>query len=138
MKKVFKITTTVLAFCFIMAFSSNTVSASENEILVTKNEVIIEQGYTEDGVYYEVYESSTPITNQSDIAPYSMISIDVSRQVVYYAIMSRSQIPDTIYWSEQYDKYTTVSGYLDYTSIFWEYDNKITRVWYAGTLVGRV
>lgn len=139
MRRIIKIVTAVLTLCLTLFITNATALAVQTQPVLANSEVLIEQGYTENGVYYEVYEVTPTLSSkQSDITPNAVISMVVSRRVIYYAIVPLSSIPDPIYWTESLDQYTTLSGYLYYTSIFWDHDAGTTDVWYRGTLTGRM
>jgi len=143
MGKIFKITTAAFVLFIMVSFSSTTASAAEKQTLTDTNEVMVTQGYTESGVYYEGYKetpSSLTITPTSTITPTPNIinTIHVERKVIYYAIISQESIPNPIPWSERVDSYTTYTGTLEWESIYWDYENNQTIVWYQGYLVGRI
>ncbi|MCD7752678.1 MAG: hypothetical protein LUI10_13250 [Lachnospiraceae bacterium] len=85
----------------------------------------IEEGYTEDGIYYELYK----MDKQSDELTASG-SISVRREILYYAIITP---PMEIEWTETISgvTYTGTLKLLNYTL---EYNEQTTLAAYSGTL----
>lgn len=131
MGKFLKISSIVFIFFFIITFSANTALAADNQVTANKNESLVGQGYTADGIFYEVYKPTSPSATIN-----SVIKVEVARRVVYYSILK--DIPESISWSEKLDSYTTLTGTLYFSSATWDYKAGTTQVWYRGTLVGRV
>ncbi|QHQ62848.1 hypothetical protein Ana3638_20400 [Anaerocolumna sedimenticola] len=121
---------------------SITVNASAATVKLTESTnnnagKLVDTGYTEDGIYYEVYETPT-FSNNSGMSTNSVITVHVTRKVVYYAIMEEWELPESISWSEKLDSYTTIRGTLYLDSFVYDYDEGTTTATYEGDLVGSV
>lgn len=145
MRKFKKIIFTLLLACSLISTITSTSKAAsvtkseENE--VTKK---VGEGYTVDGVHYEVYDvyTSDSLDNSNKMsekrvsnqyAQSYVIKRDIRRVIVYGAIMDFDSIPNTISWDEVIygDHYY---GTLTKDIVTWDHTNKRTSVWYEGTV----
>lgn len=139
--KTFKFIYALFALSFIMLFTSKTAvtasAAVEQPTVTEEKTVFVDDGYTPEGIYYEVYDTITTKSASTDVSINSVISMEVSRQVTYSGHVPNSTIPKSIFWTEQLDDYTTLTGTLYWNSTSYVPSQNITIANYGGTLTGR-
>lgn len=131
MKRMKKTGIFALSLVMILSFSMN-VCAKENTNM--NSEVLLEQGYTDDGIYFEVFgiqdENNGSTANSTRIVDSKVIT----RKVVYYSLVTPS---NSISWQENIGG-STYSGTL-YLSSYVKYPSgNYTNAWYTGTVIGNI
>ena len=114
---------------FVLALPINCLaSAPEDMASYTSSEemVLLGTGYTEDGVYYEVYGE------QNEVNVNARVSVNVERTVVY---VGEVMPPSTMNWSEKMSN-IYMSGTLYLRSYIYNAKTNRTTAIYEGTLTG--
>ena len=117
-----------LVTLFILALPMNCFASEPGNTTYTISEemVLLGTGYTDDGVYYEVYgEPHTVNIN-------ARVSVDVERTVVY---VGEVMPPATMNWSEKMSN-IYMSGTLYLRSYIYNASTNRTTTIYEGTLTG--
>lgn len=123
MKKHFILLLTLL-LVFAFPLTSYASEGVENSYNISENMVLLGSGYTENGVYYEVYGEEYYIN------PYARLSVDVERTVVY---VGEVMPPATMQWSEKMSN-IYMSGTLYLRSYIYNASTNRTTAIYEGTL----
>lgn len=92
--------------------------------MITENMVLLDSGYTEDGVYYEVF--GEPI----NVNVGARVLLDVDRTVVYVGEVFP---PETMEWTEKISG-VEMSGTLYLQSFLYNARTNRTTAYYSGTL----
>ncbi|MBB2183983.1 hypothetical protein H0486_13970 [Lachnospiraceae bacterium MD1] len=122
-----------------MSFSTTAFAATKSQVTypTVKNTILVGQGYTTDGVKYEVYEIKN---NSSTVTPNTVVTLNVTRWVRYYDIPVGFVAPSSIYWEEDTGCGYKVTGTLywdGFTAHFNGIDHYI-ELPYMGKLVGNI
>lgn len=122
----------VIMIVNILVFSNLPVQAAEStQSWINEDSILVDSGYTSDGIRYEIYE------NHADVSTRAVISKKVTRYIRYYSAIIEPTAK--VYWTEKLDTYTTLSGWLTYTGSYHRnYEYNTTDAEYIGTITGRI
>ncbi|SHL11113.1 hypothetical protein SAMN02745136_04122 [Anaerocolumna jejuensis DSM 15929] len=136
MKKYLKFLFSFFAICFLMSLSTTASAAEKQTSLIDENATLLYQGYTEDGIKYEVYENPESKTPNM-VTPDTVITQYVTRYIRYYsATITPTQ---QVFWQENLDSYTVMSGWLTWTGAYLRnYIDNYTDATYTGYLTGNI
>ena len=95
----------------------------------SENLILVYEGTTEDGIEYQVYK---PVESSR-----AVISRNVTRIIQFRPVGVTP--PNTVYYEEKLDSYTTLSGTLTlFGPVTKDYEKNLVEVVYKGTLSGRI
>lgn len=132
MKKTKRFFVIALSLIMMLSFSIN-VCAQEN--IPNNSDILIEQGFTNDGIHYDVYKTQDEdkVSNSVDLR--IVDSKQITRKVVYSSLTVTP--PNSISWSENIGG-STYRGTLYLTSYTRYPSQNCTHAWYTGTVVGNI